>query len=705
MGGGILLCEGCTDNLSENLNVRKGVTLTAIGSSDSDLAPEGADDARTKGYWTERDGQNGEFYWNDPSETLSASVYGSEDWSTINVDESSKIVEVTATRGATIGDVTGNNRQAALTCTVAKNSVSVDDYIYYTNGAVSAENPSSVTFSMPDTFTQNNGTNSAGVAPMFIYGSGKINSVSESGISAGGIVFQQVCATFCMDLKNTTASDIALGKVKISVQTPTGSNDLAVFPKEYSMTVDPSTDTFTLNENEAAGRYSEVETSLNNKTVEAGATYYTYFLTLPTTITDAVFVVKAYIDGQYKTLKKVRVKNLTTQSGYIYHLPVEITDTNIAASDDDYYKDFMSDKGIEIGGHIYKASDFDSKYIYLLDSEENSTLSVSGNAICFVSEGVEATVTTDSNRAQCIIIGRSKTSRSKFTLKTNALRFWCKQNNTNSHFVLFNLDFDATQLSQNSIQGMVSSGDGTGGDIERLAIENCIVRLNPSTVFLSANSGPSYTGSTTTSKAYRSINHISIKNNKFIVPATVVNKANLIYATYDSDYDDIEFSNNIVYAPHPVDYRMFNFVGTETSTELGAVTFRGNTFINLAPGGNRFILTAKSLTSLVNEHNIYLSQGNLSGYTYLVRLVDGNPAADKMTVSDNYSFMPNQSDLGISSKVYVYKVSFNDVNSSIENKYIYGLSNFPFASGWDIASGYFPINRSKYPTAGSTIDD
>ncbi|MGN1045557.1 MAG: hypothetical protein ACI4QG_00515, partial [Candidatus Cryptobacteroides sp.] len=113
IGGGILLCEGCANELSEALSVRKGVTLTATGSSDPDLVSEGSDDAGTKGYWTESSGTNGVFYWDSTPETLYAAVYGAEDWSTINVDGSSKTVEVTATRGATIGDVTGNNRQAA----------------------------------------------------------------------------------------------------------------------------------------------------------------------------------------------------------------------------------------------------------------------------------------------------------------------------------------------------------------------------------------------------------------------------------------------------------------------------------------------------------------------------------------------------------------------------------------------------------------
>ena len=705
IGGGILLCEGCTDNLSENLNVRKGVTLTAIGSSDPDLVPEGTDDAGTKGYWSEKNGKNGVFYWNDPSETLSAAVYGTEDWSTINVDGSSRTVEVTATRGATIGNVTGNNRQAALTCTVAKTSVSEGDYIYYTNGAVSAENPSSVTFSMPDAFTQNNGTNSGGVAPMFIYGSGKINSESESGISAGGIVFKQVCATFCMDLKNNTASEIALGKVKISVQTPTGSNDLAVFPKEYSMTVDPSTDTFTLNENEAAGRYSEVETSLNssNNKVAAGATYYTYFLTLPTTITDAVFVVKAYINGQYKTLKKVRVSNLTTQSGYIYHLPIDITDTNIAASDDDYYKDFMSDKGIEIGGYTYKASDFDGVQIYQLDSDSNC--SITGDGIYFVSEGVEATVTTNTNRAVCLVIGRSKTAKSKLTLKNNALRFLCKAGNTKSHMVLFNLDFDATQFNSGAaIQALLATGDVAGGYIERLSIDACDVKLHPSQSLITANTGP--TASETAKKVLRSINNINIINSKINVPVISATSYHLILATYNSNYPNIVIKNNIFWARESTSYIPFNFGNSiTTGTELTNVDISNNTFVNIVPAGNGNILQCRSLQNATISNNLMYAP--LSAYKYIVRMTYDSAktgvAPTTLTADNNWSLNATAGNSQMF-RIYYLKTATDGCKFTGHNGK--EVKNANLLDGWDVASGYFPIkDRTTYGNAGSTIDD
>lgn len=706
IGGGIYLLTGCARNLDETGQIAapsasfpvRTLTATTADEDTSDDSPA----ADTKGYW-HYIADKANFYWTD-GETLSCAIHSQEsDWYDLTA-ESSKIATITANRKMVEGST--DKQRATFTGSVTSEAaITEGDFIYYTNGTISPTDPSTVSFKLPNAFSRKGG-NEGDLSPyMFIYGKSSIVSATSEEITSGSIAFKHIPSTFRFILNNQTGKELNITGFKVCVLDD-ADRAKPVFPKAYTMTVVPSSeDPFTLKKDESSGHYSELSLDIYSAsstyvTVKNGDTYDASLLFFPATFDGEKLVIKVKYDGrqEYTTLKTVKLNSLTTKSGVIYNMPLDLVETP-SENEDTWYNDWQNGKNITIGGIAYNKETCGDGTLL---SESNSNITADG--VYFVPEGVTATYSNNNGINKLIVIGNSKTARSNFS-NSSQMRLLVSNPVADSYALFYNLNFDTNQYNGHTFIPYHTGGNAAdaGGYFGKLVIDYCEVVLPYVNNLINAGSGPN----AKTDKSTRVINDIRISNSKIQYP---INQYYIISVPYGLTYPSVSFVNNIIWnsVASGSQFRLCNFGGQDTGSTISNLEISNNTMVNIMPTGTKFLVQAKEISKASIVHNIFYSQSIL-GTTYVIIPNSGsNPGI--FEASDNWSNVPTNT-LSSNKGPVRYKLSKVTITSGTNLEDLKARytpdSPVPFATGWNVTEGYFPVNRTgnDYKTAGSTLDD
>ena len=297
-----------------------GRTLTASAVADENV--------QTKGYWHYVDGAVMPFYWTG-SETLTTGIYpkGGEDW--YELKGAAKVLNL---------GVEVNADDSGHATLVGKNlsndAIVAGDFIYFTNGSVTDNNPSKVEFTLPDNFIQVGTDESCLSDYMYIYGQSEIQSADENSVVAGNVVFRHVPSTFSFNLNNKSGTELNIMSMKISV-TDLNNDAVEIFPKSYILTVDPeSAETpMLLSENAEAGKYSEITLEMKSSetaafyTLADGGTVRANVLTMPASFSNEEITVSVlYKDLSEYTDLTTKKPTKSLESGHIYVMDIDVTE-------------------------------------------------------------------------------------------------------------------------------------------------------------------------------------------------------------------------------------------------------------------------------------------------------------------------------------------------------------------------------------------
>ncbi|MCM1502915.1 MAG: hypothetical protein NC115_09655 [Bacteroidales bacterium] len=316
----ILLLAGCNvaDIETGAPMAEEGTRLTASAEAVSEPA--------TKGYWHYMDGGSAPFHWTG-KENLVTSIFSKDkgDWQILTGN--SRVLEVNVAKDA------NDSRIADIKGTIISNTeIAAGDFICFTNGEVNPENPSDVTFTLPDSFIQK-GPEVDGLSDyMFIYGQAAVVSADASDVAAGKVTFRHVPSTFRFDIVNNSGKNLKISTIKMTITDAEG-NRKDIFPKSAEMTIDPSGDEpFSFAEKESEGRYGEITLNMAGAegagyiTVTNGSSLYASTLVLPAAFDGETMTVSALYHGseEFTELKTVTLKSLQMQAGHIYVMDIDI---------------------------------------------------------------------------------------------------------------------------------------------------------------------------------------------------------------------------------------------------------------------------------------------------------------------------------------------------------------------------------------------
>ncbi len=316
----LVLMSGCSMDgldIDDGISGSEGKKLTA--------SAQVTETPGTKGYWHYMEGGSLPFHWTG-NEKLSTAIYSSnEGW--YELKRNCRSIKVGVVRNP------DNPGRAEMSGTIISNQeIQSGDFIYFTNGTVASDEPSSVTFALPDRFTQI-ASNEDGLSDyMYIYGESSIVSADAATVNAGEVLYRHVPSTFRFDISNTSGKNLRIRTLKISVTDENGTVK-EVFPESCVMTVNPDGEEhFIVGEDTEAGKYGEI--LLDMKTSEDaqyhvlnnGSSIRASVLAFPAELDGVKMTVSALYHGtdEFVELKTVSVNGLKMQSGKVYVMDIEI---------------------------------------------------------------------------------------------------------------------------------------------------------------------------------------------------------------------------------------------------------------------------------------------------------------------------------------------------------------------------------------------